>query len=306
MARQRIKEGPLWQISVTIPREAEEATAALLERVFGEIASIYAPESEVQSVATVYSYRRVESIQAQRKALMAGLRLIADCGLEIGRPKVRIQKVPREDWTTSWKKYFKTIEIGHALLIRPSWSKRRLRPGQALVTLDPGLSFGTGQHATTAFCLEALVGARKTGHPESFLDIGTGSGILAIAAVKLGYAPVRAFDNDALAVRVATANARKNRVEGRLELRKADLTKLPVRPVRGRRYTLICANLVQDLLLSESQRISNWVEKGGQLVLAGLLWHQFQAVADVYCQRGFRLERAQRQGEWKSGAFTKV
>lgn len=294
---------PLWQVSVTTSREAEEATAALLERLFGQPASVYAPDEQDSSVATVYSSQPVAQIQAKREALDAGLQFVASCGLEVGPAKILIRKVPREDWTTSWKKYFKTIEVGSALLIKPSWSKRRPRAGQAVVTLDPGLSFGTGQHPTTSFCLRQLVRARKTGHAQSFLDIGTGSGILAIAAARLGYAPVRAFDNDPTSVRVAKANARKNRVEGKISLGRQDLTRLPAQSRIG--YDVICANLIQDLLLAEQERILNRLAPHGRLVLAGLLTSQFAAVEKAYTSQELVLQSSRTEGEWTSGAFTR-
>ncbi len=149
----------------------------------------------------------------------------------------------REDWAESWKRHFKPIEIRvkarpsaarqsasqpPSLLVKPSWSRRRAAKNQAVVILDPGLSFGTGQHPTTAFCLHEIARCRQPGTAQSFLDIGTGSGILAIAAAKLGYAPVQAFDFDPESVRVAGDNARKNRVTGRLKLTRGDLAKLPL------------------------------------------------------------------------------
>src|SRR4029079_17865294 len=93
-------------------------------------------------------------------ALRAGLKRISACGLNIGTGKISCQKVRREDWAESWKRHFKPIEIGSALLIKPSWSKRPPKKGQAVIVLDPGLSFGTGQHATTSFCLKQLASRR--------------------------------------------------------------------------------------------------------------------------------------------------
>ena len=108
--------------------------------------------------------------------------------MKIGAGKIEIAKVKREDWAESWKRHFHPIEIGKTLLVKPSWSKKRPAKNQAVVILDPGLSFGTGQHPTTSFCLHQIARGRKNGTPRpSFLDIGTGSGILAIAAAKLGY-----------------------------------------------------------------------------------------------------------------------
>src|SRR5204863_8598964 len=120
-------------------------------------------------------------------SLFAQLKLridaIRDVGLSVPRTGLRLQRLKRRDWAESWKAHFKPIEIGERLLIRPSWSKRAARRGQTVVVLDPGLGFGTGQHATKRFCLEQIVANRADGH-RSFLDLGTGSGILALAAAK--------------------------------------------------------------------------------------------------------------------------
>lgn len=296
-----MKHRSLWQISVTLKREAEEAAAALLERLFGQPACTYAADGSDSSTVTIYSTRPTTIVRSKREALKSGLNFLATCELDIGEPQIVIRKVPRQDWATSWKKYFKTIEIGSALLIKPSWTKRRTLKGQAVVTLDPGLSFGTGQHPTTSYCLEELVKARKTGQEQSFLDIGTGSGILAIAAVKLGFKRVRAFDLDPTSIRVAKANAKKNRVEGKLAIVRGNLKELPVKSAK--RYDVICANLVDDLLVSEASRLTNWLAPGGRLILAGILAHQFARVGRTFEQAGMELVRSRVEGGWQSGTF---
>jgi ribosomal protein L11 methyltransferase len=287
------------QISVTVAPNGEEAVAALLERLYGQSASVYVSAATREIVVTVYSPKSLA--EAKRTALRAGLNEVAAGGLEIGPAKISIQSIRREDWTESWKKFFKTIEIGRALLIKPSWSQRRPQKGQATVVLDPGLSFGTGQHPTTEFCLRQLVACHKSGQRQSFLDIGTGSGILAIAAAKLGFGPVKAFDLDPMSVRVAQANARKNRVQNRLTITRTDLTRLPVNS--STRYDLICANLLDDLLISESKRILNRLHPAGHLVLAGILTTQFPAVQKAYEKAGLSLRRSLIKREWQSGLF---
>lgn len=286
---------------MTTSREAEEAVVELLERLFAQPASSYTPDNQDVSTATVFVSWPIEQVRSRRADLQAGLDRIAKIGLAPGPGHIRTRKVSRKDWTTSWKKYFKTLRIGKALLIKPSWSKETGAKGQAVVTLDPGLSFGTGQHATTSFCLRQIVRTRRVGQAQSFLDVGTGSGILAIAAVKLGYHPVRAFDNDPISVRVAKANARKNRCENKLSIVRQDLTRLSRDSTQ--RFSLICANLVQDLLLSERERLLSRMEPGGRLVLSGLLKHQFAAVNEAYQEAGLVLQVVDTKGEWRSGAF---
>jgi ribosomal protein L11 methyltransferase len=222
--------------------------------------------------------------------------------LRTGAARISIRRVPSEDWAESWKKHFKPLEIGRALLIRPTWSHRPPRANQAVVALDPGLSFGTGQHPTTAFCLEQLITRRQPGDPQSFLDIGTGSGILAIAAAKLGYHPIHAFDCDSAAIRIAKANALQNHTEELIHFDQADLRRLPARA--HRRFHLICANLVFDLLIEQSKRILSLLEPKGTLVLAGILAVQFATVRRVYRAAGLKLIETRTIEEWRSGAFT--
>ena len=212
------------------------------------------------------------------------------------RPEAR-----REDWAESWKKHFKAIEVGPALLVKPSWIKRQPRPGQSVVVLDPGLSFGTSQHPTPfAFCLHEIVRCRKKATTWSFLDIGTGSGILAIAAAKLGYQPVHAFDFDPESVRVARANAQVNGVTGKIKLTRGDVTKLPAKPAR--QYDLVCANLISNLLIAEQKTIVNRVKSDGTLVLAGILAAEFSQVQQAFAACGLKAGRSSKiEEEWRSG-----
>jgi ribosomal protein L11 methyltransferase len=140
---------------------------------------------------------------------------------------------------------------------------------------------------------------RKSDTSQSFLDIGTGSGILAIAAAKLGYARVLAFDFDPDAVRIAKQNAAANRVE--ITIRQQDLAKLPLQS--SRRFNVVCANLTYDLLIQQRDRILGRLEPAGTLVLAGILRKQFPAVRQAYVAAGMKLAAQRSAGEWQSGAF---
>jgi ribosomal protein L11 methyltransferase len=169
------------------------------------------------------------------------------------------------------------------------------------VILDPGLSFGTGQHPTTTFCLEQLVTRRPHEVSQSFLDIGTGSGILAIAAAKLGYHPIHAFDFDPAAIRAAKANALQNHVERLVRLYRKDLRQFSARA--NRRFDMVCANLVYDLLIEQSKRVLSLLEPNGTLVLAGILAVQFAKVSRVYTAAGLKLVATRTIREWRSGTF---
>jgi ribosomal protein L11 methyltransferase len=142
---------------------------------------------------------------------------------------------------------------------------------------------------------------RHPERPQSLLDIGTGSGILTIAAAKLGYAPVHALDNDSEAVRIARANARQNGVAGQVRISRQDLADVPT--ARGRKYSVVCANLISNLLVAERKRILAQLHPGGLLVLAGILKEEFPQIQATYEAAGVMLIASRSEREWRSGAF---
>ncbi len=298
-ASARVKNQPLWRISVATTPEAEEAIAELLQRLLGPGASSFTDLETGRTTVALHLARKPDS-SALRAALSAGLAGIRRCGLKTGAGRIFVRRIRRAEWAEAWKRHFQPIEIGTALLIKPGWSRRRPRKRQAVIVLDPGLGFGTGQHPTTAFCLRQLAARRDPAVRQSFLDIGTGSGILAVAAAKLGYAPVEAFDCDPEAVRVARANARRNRVASRVRLRRADLTTLPAPRAQ---YDLVCANLIATLLVSERERILSHLKVDGVLVIAGIMKTEFAEVRKQFEAAGLALVASRAEREWHSGAF---
>lgn len=299
-----MKSRALLQITVTTTAKAEDVVATIMGELLEQPATGYTDEKTRTTRVSVYCPQPAIWTAAKRRELAAALQRIKAAGLDVGHARISTHPLARENWAESWKRHFKPIVIGNALLVRPSWIKRPVRPGQAVVVLDPGLSFGTGHHATTGFCLQQLVRCRKTEQPQSFLDMGTGSGILAIAAVKLGYAPVAAFDFDPESVRVAQKNARRNRVEQRVVPRRQDLTRLPLHS--RKQYDVVCANLISTLLLAEAARIVNRLRPGGILVLAGILEKEYATVRLVYEKLGLQQVAARNEKEWRSGAFIRL
>jgi ribosomal protein L11 methyltransferase len=291
----------LWKISVLTTAEAEEAVAELLEEVLAQPPASYTDAEGGATMVSVYLRKRPEWPRARRAALAARLQQIRQSGLNIGPGRVSLRQMRHQDWAESWKRHFRPLAIGASLLVKPSWSRRRARKGQTVVVLDPGLSFGTGQHPTTAFCLRQLVARRRPGEAQACLDVGTGSGILAIAAARLGYCPVDAFDCDPQSVRIAQANARRNRVAGQIRFRQQDLTQLPL--WAEKQYSLVCANLVANLLLTQRKRLLARVRKGGVLVVAGILRGEFTQVQKALAAAGLQMTASQTEGEWRSGAF---
>jgi ribosomal protein L11 methyltransferase len=289
---------PLWRISVSTSREAEEAVAEMLGEILKLPVSTYFNYETQTSSVSVFSEKKFPT-QKIRAEILAGLKQIENCGLKIGAGKIQIVKLKRENWAESWKKHFHAIEIGDSLLVKPSWSKKRPRKNQAVVVLDPGLSFGTGQHATTKFCLTEI--ARQKEIEKSFLDIGTGSGILAIAAAKLNYQPVYAFDFDPESVRFAKNNARANNILNKIKIFRDDITKPKKLPKQ--KFDLVCANLISNLLIAERKKIIARLKPIGTLVLAGILAAEFSEVQLAFENCGLKLVAGKTEKEWRSGSF---
>ena len=183
------------------------------------------------------------------------------------RVAVRGEQVA-DDWAERWKRFHVPVLVGGRLYVRPPWEQPAVRPGVAEIVIDPGQAFGTGSHPTTRLCLELMLDLDPHG---SFADLGCGSGVLAIAAAKLGFSPVTAVDSDAAAVAATAANARDNaaRVEAsRWDLRNED-------PPAARTVT---ANLMRPLLLQIAPRL----EAPDALILSGLLDEEADEVAAAF------------------------
>ena len=292
----------LRSISITTSLSAEDAVGVLLELEQGQTPSSYADALTRLSTVSVYGEIETQDVAGIKRRLREGLQALAADGIDVGPARIQVKKVPARDWSESWKRHFKPLDLGPRLLVKPTWSRRVPKKSQALVVLDPGLSFGTGQHATTRFCLEQLVALRDpAASAQSMLDVGTGSGILAIAAVKLGYQPVNAFDFDPDCVRVANENTELNGVAAVLTVTHDDITQVPKKPKQ--RYSVVCANLIYDLLIAERDRLLARVAPGGSLVLAGILETQFTLVRKTFEAAGWKLVAATTDKEWRSGTF---
>lgn len=220
-----------------------------------------------------------------------------ELGAELDEPEYF--ELAKEDWSEVWKKYFHVIEVAPNLAIKPSWLEYNGVKGCAVVEIDPGMSFGTGQHATTLFCLKTLAAMAGEAGIERILDAGCGSGILAIAAAKLGWQNIDAFDNDPDAVKIAGENIAINKVEDAINVFEGDATKYEARP----QYDLACVNILGHILVANAERIISWVRPGGYIALAGILNSEFDALSKVFCSLGLREEHRETLREWTSGLF---
>ncbi len=295
----------LWQVSLEVHSTSEDAITELFIRLFGD--NISPSAWQLPKAACKVSFYTVElpaSAQAIRTIIKQELLKLAEAGLDVTSPKLSIRRIKKENWAESWKRHFHVLTFDKKLMIAPSWSKRKALKNMVRLVLDPGLSFGTGHHPTTSYCLSQVVRYTPTqGSKASMLDIGCGTGILSIAAARLGYSPVFGFDNDEEAIQNSIKNAARNQAEEMISFKTLGVEKMSL--AKNDVWDLVCANLEAPLLMEMSERIAAKVAADGKLVVAGILTHQFEAVQKAYSKHGFCLEDSSSGGEWTSGTFLK-
>ncbi|MCA9990006.1 MAG: 50S ribosomal protein L11 methyltransferase [Ardenticatenaceae bacterium] len=185
-------------------------------------------------------------------------------------PAPTFRELADEDWANAWKAHYHPFRVGQRLWIQPSWlALEAERAADVILTLDPGMAFGTGLHPTTQMCLQAIEQLTRPG--STMLDVGTGTGILAIAAAKLGASAVLGVDNDRLAVAAASENAAKNDVASQITIREGTLAEVPLAP-----YDLVVVNILAPVIvgLLREGGLLGYVAPAGQLVLSGIIDEQ--------------------------------
>ena len=213
------------------------------------------------------------------------------------------EPLPARDWSNAWKEFFHVDRVSRRIVTKPTWEPYTAQPGDCVIEIDPGMSFGTGQHETTRGCLRFLdkLTAVEDALPMSFLDLGCGSGILAIAAAKLGCAPVRAIDIDEDAVRIARENIAANGCSRIVSTATGDVALLPPEPS----YEMVAANILAPVLIEHAAVIGAAVAGGGHLLLAGILTTQYPDVRAAYLAVGFDELELATEGEWTCGLYRK-
>ncbi len=204
------------------------------------------------------------------------------------------QKIKQENWQHNWMEFFKPIFLNSKLVIVPPWEKIKPKNGQQVVTIDPGQAFGTGHHATTYLLLQTLL-RYQTGKT-NILDVGSGSGILAIAAVKMGCKNVIAYDIDSIAVKTAVENARLNNVSGSIHFFTGELSALN----RGvDKFDLILANITSAILYSIIPQLGIYLKKSaGLVVFSGILRQEKEKMCNVLAENGYQIKEVIVREEW--------
>ena len=205
--------------------------------------------------------------------------------------RISTESVRQEEWATAWKTYYHPTKLGERLVVCPSWEEYQPAEGEVVITLDPGMAFGTGSHDTTRLCLQLLEQHCAPG--KQVLDIGSGSGILAISSVLLGCDRAVGVEIDPTAVRVARENSAINHTDDRVEFLCGDL----VQQVGGR-YHIVCANIVADVIIRLLPDVGQFMEEGAALILSGIIDEREADVLAALEQNAFAVAQRRESAGW--------
>ena len=250
------------------------------------------PAVEELGIRTIRAYFLIdEHLESRVEAVREGLEVIRASGIDLGEAILLQREIDEEDWAHGWKAYFKPLRIGKRLIVKPSWEEWEAKDEDIVLELDPGMAFGTGTHPTTRFCMEALEKWMKPG--TDVLDVGCGSGILAVTAAKLGAAGVDALDIDPLSIKVTIENVHLNDVESIVKAKENDLLAGWTRPV-----DLVVSNIVADVIIRLSSDVPKCLIEGGLWISGGIIDERYKEVEKVIKGKGFKILEVIEEAGW--------
>lgn len=278
-------ESPGWlEVEIDLPEPSHDSMSGFLFDL--------GSEGLITEGCRLKSYFRLpQDPESLKNRILLFLRELRGFFPEIGSSSLSLSRVESRNWSESWRRFFHPEKVTPKLWIVPLWESPPSGVQGEVILMDPGPAFGTGQHATTRMCLLAMERIPLP-HGWSMLDVGTGSGILAIYGAKLGAGPITAVDIDPEALRWARRNIEINHVSGRIEL-----TDCPVHSLKEH-FSLIVANLTTVVITGLLESFNRLLGPGGTLILSGLLRHDLERVRHALRERGFLLGKSLKRDEW--------
>jgi ribosomal protein L11 methyltransferase len=293
---------PKWiELSMQVDGEAAEAVAEVLRRYVHQgivIEQHYAADEGFPGDPPPEGPLTVRAYLPDDQAASGKQREIEKALYYLGRlyplPEPRFTLVEEEDWSEAWKAHYQPVRVGRKLLVKPAWLHADISPNDVVIELDPGMAFGTGTHPSTQLCLMALEDLIRPG--QRVLDLGCGSGILAIAAARLGATNVLALDTDPIAVRVAHENVAANSVRDRVHVERGSMESQLHAP---RRFDLVIVNILAKVIIEMcGQGLGHVVRPDGHLVAAGIIDEQANEVASALEKAGLQVEARRQSADW--------
>ena len=294
------------ELTITVPQEFTDTAAAIANMTvpYGIYIEDYSDlEQSAWDIAHIDLIDE-ELLNKNRKSSVIHI-YISECdnaaeAMEFLKERLKAEKIEFEvsslgvndsDWNENWKKYFHTIEIGKRLAVVPSWEEYENSQNRTILSIDPGAAFGTGTHATTSLCLEML--EKCVNSDTKMLDIGCGSGILALASVLLGAESAIGVDIDAQSVKTATENAEINNIENRVRFVVGDLTD----KISGK-YDVVCANIVADVIIRLLPDVKTFLKDNAVLIISGIIDIRRDDILKAIEKNGFRIIQEERKENW--------
>ena len=233
-----------------------------------------------------------EHLEHKLSAIREAIEQLDDEEIDFGEKAIIVNQIHEEDWSTAWKQYYKPVQVTDKITIRPSWEQyTKKRDDEIVITLDPGMAFGTGTHETTVLCLQALEKYVKPG--DVVIDVGTGTGILSIASALLGAREVHGYDLDPAAIKSAKTNIQLNGVESVVNIRENNL----LNGVK-KQSDLIVANLLAPLIAELMEDVPKVLKKGGIFIASGIINSQLESVKANLEAEGLVMKEVLAENDW--------
>lgn len=262
------------------------------EDQFGEIYQLN-PDDYPEEGVIIKAYIAVNSFLGETiEEIKQSINNLTELNIDIGHNDVSISEVNEEEWATAWKKYYNPVKISEKFTIVPTWEEYEpVSSDELIIELDPGMAFGTGTHPTTVMCIQALERTVKQG--DSVIDVGTGSGVLSIAAAMLGAEKVTALDLDEVAVQSARLNVKLNKVQSVVTVSKNDL----LQGMDGQ-VDVVVSNILAEVIMSFTDDVSKAVKMGGYFIASGIIQQKKDQVKDAMIASGFTIEETIIMEDW--------
>ncbi len=271
--------------------QADDCSEDAVSNIFIEEGCLGTVSILNKGVRTVCGYLPVDDlIELRLELVQERIRRLPDMGLTLPSTELKINWVEDQDWETAYRAFFKPVRVGK-IVVSPSWEECDIRDRDVLLRIDPGMAFGTGCHESTRLCLQALQDFIRGG--ETVLDVGTGSGILAVAAAKLGAKQVVAIDVDPVAFRVATENVARNGVSGAVAVLLGDSPRI----WSGNADIIVC-NIVPDVIISMAPDLAAKVSPGGVIITSGIVQERTVDVTNALESVGLLTSEVREENTW--------
>ena len=266
--------------------------AMKIDNLFWDYIEPQEGEQDKESSVSAYFSEAEAELENKIQGIKDKVQQLPEFGLDIGSGKIEIKEIDQIDWETSWKQYFKPVYITDRIVVKPQWEEYLPQKDELIIHIDPGMAFGTGTHETTSMCIKAIEKNLEPGY--SILDIGTGSGILSIAAVLLGAKEATGVGLDPVAVEVANENIEINGLSDKINILHGDLLTL----IEGQ-FDIVVANIIADaiLILLDSD-VKSFVKDNGLFICSGIIQEKEDLVVEKLKGKGFEIKEINRDGEW--------